>query len=95
VGFRFPGLGVTEGGQGEGSRRKEKLPWVRTQENVALRAGQLELRTAQMKHSSNARVIHRKVDSGNIDSDIIIYLALVLITAYYKYKGCVCLSSGN
>jgi hypothetical protein len=32
-------------------RRKEKLPWVRSQENVPLRTGQLELRAAQMKHS--------------------------------------------
>jgi hypothetical protein len=32
-------------------RRKEKLPWVRNQENVAMGAGQLEIREAQMKHS--------------------------------------------
>lgn len=32
-------------------RIKEKPPWVRSQENMALKAGQLELRTAQMKHS--------------------------------------------
>jgi hypothetical protein len=31
-------------------RRKEKLLWFRSQESVALRAGQLELRAAQ-KHS--------------------------------------------
>jgi hypothetical protein len=32
-------------------RRKEKTPWVRSQESMALRAGQLELRAAQIKHS--------------------------------------------
>jgi hypothetical protein len=32
-------------------RRKRKSPWVRSQENMALRAGQLELRAAQMKHN--------------------------------------------
>jgi hypothetical protein len=30
-------------------RRKRMLPWVRSQENIALRAGQVELRAAQMK----------------------------------------------
>ena len=35
-------------------RRKEKLPWVRSQENVDMGAGQLELRVAQMKHSNNS-----------------------------------------
>ena len=33
----------------EGRRRKEKLPWVRSQENMAPRAAQLELRAAQIK----------------------------------------------
>ena len=46
VGFRFSGLG-----EEEYKRRKEKLSWVRNQDNVALRAGQLEVRAAQMKHS--------------------------------------------
>jgi len=35
----------------EQERRKEKLPWVKSQESMATRAAQLELRTAQMKHS--------------------------------------------
>ena len=32
-------------------RRKEKPTCVKGQENMALRAGQLELRAAQMEHS--------------------------------------------
>ena len=32
-------------------RKKEKLPCVKCQERVALRAVQLELRAAQIKHS--------------------------------------------
>lgn len=32
-------------------RRKEKWPWVKREENVAVRAVQLELRGAQIKHS--------------------------------------------
>lgn len=35
-------------------RRKKKLPWVRSQENMALWAGQLELRAGKMKHSNNS-----------------------------------------
>lgn len=35
-------------------RRKKKLPWVRSQENMTLWAGQLELRTAKMKNSNNS-----------------------------------------
>ena len=51
MGLRFwGGLGSEEEHEEEeGRRRKEKLPWVRSLENMALRAGQLELRTAQMK----------------------------------------------
>ena len=38
-----------EGGAGE---EKEKWPWVKkSQESLALRAAQLELRAAQMEHS--------------------------------------------
>lgn len=44
------GLGVRRTEECRG--RKEKLPWVRSQENIALRAGQLELRAVQMKHST-------------------------------------------
>jgi hypothetical protein len=36
-------------GDEEDRRRKEKPPWVRSKENVSLRASQLELRVAQMK----------------------------------------------
>ena len=53
----------------KGKRRwkKEKPPWVGSQENMALRAGQLELRAAQMKHSKQSlRVIDRK-DSNSIE----------------------------
>jgi hypothetical protein len=32
-------------------RKKEKPPWVKGQEYVALRAAQLELRVTQMEHS--------------------------------------------
>jgi hypothetical protein len=32
-------------------RQKEKPPWVKGQENMTLRADQLELRAAQMEHS--------------------------------------------
>jgi hypothetical protein len=32
-------------------RREEKPPWLRNQKNVALRAGQLELRAAGIKLS--------------------------------------------
>jgi hypothetical protein len=35
-------------------RRKKKLPWVKGQESVALKASQLELRVAQMEHSNNS-----------------------------------------
>ena len=38
-------------------RRKEKLPCVRSQENVAMGAGQLELSVAQMKHSNNLSLL--------------------------------------
>ena len=43
-------------GKEEDRKRKEKLPWVRSKEKVPLRAGQLELRTAQMKHSNNSGI---------------------------------------
>jgi hypothetical protein len=32
-------------------RRKRKSPWVKSQENMALRTGQMEVREAQMKPS--------------------------------------------
>ena len=51
MGFRFPRLGVRGEKKKVQKRRKEKLPWVKGQENVALRAAQLELRAAQMKHN--------------------------------------------
>jgi hypothetical protein len=46
-------LGFREGphGREDAEEEEEKLPWVRSQENMALGAGQLELRAAQMKHS--------------------------------------------
>jgi hypothetical protein len=53
-GLRLPKLGVGRRGalgEEEDRKRKEKLPWVRSKEKVPLRAGQLELRAAQMKHS--------------------------------------------
>jgi hypothetical protein len=34
-----------------GRSRKEKVLWIRSQENMVLRVGQLALRTAQMKQS--------------------------------------------
>ena len=49
--FRSHGLGVAGKRGGEKVRREEKPPWLRSQKNVALRAGQLELRAAQIKHS--------------------------------------------
>jgi hypothetical protein len=45
------GEGVSEEDHEKSRRRKEKPPWVRSKEDMALRAGQLELRAAQMKHS--------------------------------------------
>jgi len=54
VEFRVLGLGRGVCGQRksmrEKTRRKKRSPWVRSQENMALRASQLELRVAQMKH---------------------------------------------
>ena len=43
-GLGFPGLGVRERPQGRSKcrMRNEKPPWVRSQEKVVLRAGQLE-----------------------------------------------------
>jgi hypothetical protein len=38
--------------EGEEGKELEKLPWVRSLENIVLRAGQLELRAAKMKHSN-------------------------------------------
>jgi len=35
----------------KGRRRKEKPPWIRSQESMTPRPGQLELRAAQMKHN--------------------------------------------
>ena len=52
VGFRVPGSGEV---RGEAQEREEgeggRLPWVRSQKNLALKAGQLDLRAAQIKHS--------------------------------------------
>ena len=44
------GLGAEEDHKGEKvqERRKEKQPWVKSQESVALSAAQLELRAAGM-----------------------------------------------
>jgi hypothetical protein len=52
-----PGLGSEEKHQEreEGGEERETL-WVRNQESMAMRAGQLELRAAQMKHSSNSLI---------------------------------------
>jgi len=41
-------LEENHGEKKKGRGRKEKLPWFRSKENVALKAGQLELRTAQI-----------------------------------------------
>ena len=51
--FRVPRPGgLEENHEGERKmRRKRKMSWVRSQESPALRAGQLELRAAQMKYS--------------------------------------------
>lgn len=52
--LRFQGLGVRRKPfeeKEECKKRKEKPPWVWSQENMALRAAQLELRAAQMEHS--------------------------------------------
>ena len=50
AGLDFLGLGV----RGDLKRREKKgrrrIPLVRSQESMALRDGQLELRAAQMKH---------------------------------------------
>ena len=50
AGLGFLGLGV----RGDLKRRRKKgrrrIPLVRSQERMALRDGQLELRAAQMKH---------------------------------------------
>ena len=59
---------------------------------MALRAAQVEVRAAQMKHSKEELgVVDRRVDSYNIKSSIC--SALVLFKDYCKYKGCMCLSS--
>ena len=49
MGFRFPGFGTKKKKVQE--RRKEKPPWVKGQESVALKAAHLELRAAQMEPS--------------------------------------------
>jgi hypothetical protein len=48
----FPTLEVRgeQDGREEGGERRKTL-WVRSQENMALSTGQLELRAAQMKHN--------------------------------------------
>jgi len=50
-GLGFTGLGSVRKHEEEKFRSREnKLPWVRSQENMSLRAGQLESRAAQIKH---------------------------------------------
>ena len=52
MGYRFHGLGGQRGHTRKKKvQEKETPPWVRNKENRVLRAGQLELRAAQMKHS--------------------------------------------
>ena len=47
--------------------RGEKHQWVRSQESMALRAGQLELRAAQMKHGKGYQ---KEIDFNNIQGQI-------------------------
>ena len=46
----FLGLGVRGDVKGRGKKGRRRIPLVRSQERMALRDGQLELRAAQMKH---------------------------------------------
>ena len=53
MGVRFPrawGWRGTMRREKKGQEKRKKLSWVRSKENVPLRAGQLEFRAAQMKH---------------------------------------------
>jgi hypothetical protein len=53
VEFRFCGLWGEEDYKKELTGGTRKPPWVMSQENMALRVAQLELRADQMKHSIN------------------------------------------
>ena len=46
----FLGLGARGDVKGRGKKGRRMIPLVRSQESMALRDGQLELRAAQMKH---------------------------------------------
>ena len=49
--FGIPGLRLRGEPRREEVRRKRQMAWGRSQESMALRAGQLELRAAQMEHT--------------------------------------------
>ena len=50
--FRVPWFGIRrEPHDGKKVRKKRKMPWFRSQDNVALRDSRLELRITQIKHS--------------------------------------------
>jgi hypothetical protein len=56
AGFRVPALRVVRGesrGKKKRRRRRKMSLWLQSQENKALRTGQLELRAAQRKQSDN------------------------------------------
>jgi hypothetical protein len=46
-------LGSEKNHEREKKVERGKRPWDRSQEGIAMRAGQLELRATQMKHSNN------------------------------------------
>lgn len=64
-------------------RRKEKLPWIRSQENKAPRASQLELIAAKMKYSNNSGLAIG-VDSNSIEGSIC--SAIVFFKDYYNLR---------
>ena len=64
----MPSLGVRRNHrEREKVERGEKHQWVRSQESMALRAGQLELRAAQMKHGKGYQ---KEIDFNNIQGQI-------------------------
>jgi hypothetical protein len=49
--FGIPGLRLRGEPRREEVRRKRQMAWGRSQENMALRTGQSEIRSAERKHS--------------------------------------------
>lgn len=74
--------------------------WVGSQENVSMRAGQLELRAAQTKYNKLYKIKYNNSGLSTGKQILVAYRvdvcpAPLLFKAYCKYKGCVCLLSGD